>query len=116
MDLRCIPHDLRVEDVRLELMDADDPHEHEDGRAEGLREAEEDRRNRADDRPEDWDEAQDGGDERKHRPVLQADDGETNRAENAVYQTDHELTANDARESVVDASQQEVPRRPSLRS
>ena len=57
------------------------------------------------------------GDERHHarqdgedRPVLQAEEPEADRREDAVDQADQELTAHHAREAAVDARQEQVER------
>ena len=56
VDLRRVPHDLGVEHVRLELVNPQDPREHEGGGADPLRERHGDGGHRARDRAEDRDE------------------------------------------------------------
>ena len=97
-----------IEHVRLELVDPQDPREHEHRRPHPLRQSHCDGRNRAGDRAEDRHEREERRDQRHHGPVLQTDDHEPDRREHSVDRADDELPANHARQAGVDAPEERV--------
>jgi hypothetical protein len=108
VDLRRVADDLRVQEVRLELVDSDDPREHGDRGAHALREADRHDRDARQDRSEDRHERHHGGDDRQNGPVFEPEHPEADRREQPVHQADQKLAAHDAREPTIEAREELV--------
>ena len=115
VDLGCHPDDLRIEQVGLHLVNADDPEQDPEGSEEVLRQADHDRGDGAQDGAKDRDDAHHRGDQGQNRPVLQAKEPEADGGEQAVHHADQELPAHDSGQTAVDAGQQPIKGLPRVR-